>query len=155
MCRLAQLHEHDLTLISFADGAHKIPGQVQNFKPVGQFTLPENETVTLAFPPFLDILEYCERRQLTELIISTPGWLGWRRWPLERCSTFAWWDLSHRPTPNIRHYTEDDPLESAAWRYLRWSMNKWTLSMFRPGFTASSLRPRGSLLENFTFSSRN
>ena len=49
------------------------PGRVQNFKPVGQFRLPENETVTLAFPPLLDILEYCDREQLDEPIISTPA----------------------------------------------------------------------------------
>jgi glycosyltransferase involved in cell wall biosynthesis len=121
MCRLAQLHEHDLTLISFAGGAHKISGQVQNFKPVGQFTLPENETVTLAFPPFLDILEYCERRQLTELIISTPGLAGLAALAAGKMLNIRMVGIYHTDLPQyIQYYTEDDSLESAAWRYLRW-----------------------------------
>src|SRR5262249_42231372 len=53
------------------------PGwRVRNFTPVGQFTLPEHGTQTLACPPFLNVLEYCERQQLDEIIVSTPSLFG-------------------------------------------------------------------------------
>ena len=49
---------------------------LKNFQPVGTFPMPEYESQTLAFPPFLEIFEYIERHRFNELIISTPGPMG-------------------------------------------------------------------------------
>ena len=46
---------------------------LKNFPPVDTFPMPEYESQTLAFPPFLEIFEYIERHCFNELIISTPG----------------------------------------------------------------------------------
>jgi hypothetical protein len=51
MCRLAQVHEHDLTLVSVADSPPDYPGRIQNFRPVGQFAIPEHETVGAHLKP--------------------------------------------------------------------------------------------------------
>ena len=121
MCGLALKHEHNLRLISFSDKTPENSGQVQNFKPVGQFHLPENDTITLAFPPFLDILDYCDREQFTELIISTPGLAGLAALLAGKLLNLRMVGIYHTDLPQyIRYYTEDETMESATWKYLRW-----------------------------------
>ncbi|MDQ6623077.1 MAG: histidinol-phosphatase, partial [Verrucomicrobiota bacterium] len=49
---------------------------IANFKPIGEFELPEYELQKLSFPPILQILDYIQRERFTEVIISTPGPVG-------------------------------------------------------------------------------
>jgi hypothetical protein len=49
---------------------------VKNFRPIGEFELPEYELQKVSFPPVLQILDYVQREQFTEIIISTPGPMG-------------------------------------------------------------------------------
>ncbi len=49
---------------------------IKNFRPIGEFELPEYELQKLSFPPILQILDYVQREQFTEIIISTPGPIG-------------------------------------------------------------------------------
>ena len=162
MCRLAQKHEHDLTLISFSDHAPEYPGRVQNFKPVGQFRLPENDTVTLAFPPFLDILEYCDRQQFTELIISTPGLAGLAALLAGKLLGLRMVGIYHTDLPQyIRYYTEDEVMETATWKYLRWFYEQMDViyvpsryyrqQLAEKGFDSMKLRlfPHGTDIEAF------
>ena len=121
MCHLAQSHGHPLTLISCAKTVPDYPGKVKNFEPIGQFALPENESITLAFPPFLDILEYCEREQFTELIVSTPGLAGLAALATAKLLNLPLVGIYHTDLPvYIQYYTEDDSMENAAWKYLQW-----------------------------------
>src|SRR5437588_2989482 len=53
---------------------HDIP--IKNFRPIGEFELPEYELQRLSFPPIMQILDYIQREQFTEIIISTPGPMG-------------------------------------------------------------------------------
>ncbi|MDP9003668.1 MAG: histidinol-phosphatase, partial [Verrucomicrobiota bacterium] len=49
---------------------------IKNFRPIGEFELPEYELQRLSFPPIMQILDYVQREQFTEIIISTPGPMG-------------------------------------------------------------------------------
>src|SRR5881394_300798 len=49
---------------------------IKNFRPIGEFALPEYELQRLSFPPIMQILDYIQREQFTEIIISTPGPVG-------------------------------------------------------------------------------
>src|SRR6266404_3359772 len=40
---------------------------IQNFKPIGEFELPEYELQKLSFPPILQILVYIQRAKFTEI----------------------------------------------------------------------------------------
>ncbi|MEW5977563.1 MAG: glycosyltransferase [Acidobacteriota bacterium] len=121
MCQLADRHQHDLTLVSLAKRAPALPLRMKNFEPVGEFPLPENESITMAFPPFLDILEYSEREAFTEFIVSTPGLAGLAAVAAARLLNVRMIGIYHTDLPQyIRYYTDDDVLESAAWKYLRW-----------------------------------
>ena len=49
---------------------------IKNFRPIGEFELPEYELQKLSFPPILQMLDYIQRERFTEIIISTPGPIG-------------------------------------------------------------------------------
>jgi glycosyltransferase involved in cell wall biosynthesis len=120
MRRRACSHGHDLTVISVSDAPPSDPG-VQHFRPVGTFALPEHEGVTMAFPPFLDVLEYCERQQFNEIVVSTPGFVGLAAIAAARILDVPLTGIYHTDLPQYtRYYTEDERMESATWRYLRW-----------------------------------
>jgi hypothetical protein len=48
----------------------------RNFQPVGSFALPGEQKLTVSFPPFLEIIEYLERREFEEVYLATPGPVG-------------------------------------------------------------------------------
>ena len=143
MCRLAQKYEHDLKLISFSEKEPDGAGQIQHFKPVGQFRLPENDTITLAFPPFLDILDYCDREQFSELIISTPGLAGLAALLAGRLLNIRMVGIYHTDLPQyIRYYTEDDVMETASWKYLRWFYEQMDVIYVPSRYYRQQLRER-------------
>ena len=162
MCRIAQEHEHDLRLVTFADAAANYEGHSHNFSPVGQFTLPENPMVNVTFPPFLDVLEYCDRQQFTELIVSTPTLAGLAALAAGKMLNIRLVGIYHTDLPQyIRYYTEDEALESATWRYLRWFYEQMDLvyvpsrayrdQLVAKGFTCEKLRllPHGIDVDRF------
>ena len=162
MCRIAQEHDHDLTLVTFDEAAANYDGHAHNFAPVGRFTLPENPMVNLTFPPFLDVLEYCDRRQFTELIVSTPTLAGLAALAAGKMLNIRLTAIYHTDLPQyIRYYTEDEALESATWRYLRWFYDQMDLvyvpsrayqdQLVAKGFTREKLRllPHGIDVDRF------
>jgi glycosyltransferase involved in cell wall biosynthesis len=121
MGKLAKELNHDLTLISLAGTPPTIDSKLHNFRPVGEFKLPENESITLGFPPFLEILDYCERQEFTEFIISTPAPLGLAALAIGKMMGLRLSSIYHTDLPQyIRYYTEDEEMEGLTWQYLRW-----------------------------------
>jgi glycosyltransferase involved in cell wall biosynthesis len=162
MCGQAERRQHELTLISFSDTKPDYPGRVQNFKPVGQFTLPENKMVTLSFPPILEVLEFCEREQFTELIISTPGLAGLAALAAGKMMGTRMIGIYHTDLPQyIRYHTEDEVLEGSTWRYLCWFYEQMDLvfvpsrvyrqQLIERGFDPTKLRhfPHGTDIDAF------
>ncbi|MFN2508487.1 MAG: glycosyltransferase [Chthoniobacterales bacterium] len=95
--------------------------QVKNFRPIGEFELPEYELQKLSFPPILQILDYVQREQFTELIISTPGPMGLTALLAAKMLNLQTSGIYHTDFPEyIRILTEDKFLESLAWTYMRW-----------------------------------
>jgi glycosyltransferase involved in cell wall biosynthesis len=161
MGRLAECFGHDLTLISFAERAPDAP-RVRNFTPIGQFSIPEHEHLVLAFPPVLDVLEYCDREQFTELIVSTPGLAGLAALAAGKLLNIRLVGIYHSDLPRyIRYSTDDDAMESAAWRYLRWFYDQMDViyvpsrayrrELLEKGFDGRKLRlfPHGADTERF------
>jgi glycosyltransferase involved in cell wall biosynthesis len=162
MCQLADVHEHDLTLVSVAETPPEYPGRVRNFAPVGQFVVPEHEAVKLAWPPFLNILEYCDREQFADLIVSTPGLAGLAAVAAAKILKIRLVGIYHTDLPlYIRYYTDDEAMEGAAWRYLRWFYEQMDLvfvpsrayqrQLVAKGFDPAKLRlfPHGTDIQAF------
>ena len=94
---------------------------IKNFRPIGEFELPEYELQKLSFPPILQILDYVQREQFTEIIISTPGPIGLTGLLAAKMLNLRTSGIYHTDFPEyIRILTEDRFLESLAWTYMRW-----------------------------------
>jgi glycosyltransferase involved in cell wall biosynthesis len=94
---------------------------IKNFKPIGEFELPEYELQKLSFPPILQMLDYIQRERFTEIIISTPGPIGLTGLLAAKMLNLQTSGIYHTDFPQyIRILTEDSFLESMAWRYMHW-----------------------------------
>ena len=94
---------------------------IKNFRPIGEFELPEYELQRLSFPPILQILDYVQREQFTEIIISTPGPMGLTGLLAAKMLNLQTSGIYHTDIPEyVRILTEDRFLESLAWSYMQW-----------------------------------
>ena len=94
---------------------------IKNFPPIGEFELPEYELQKLSFPPILQMLDYVQREQFTEIIISTPGPVGLTALLAAKMLNLRTSGIYHTDFPQyIRILTDDSFLESVAWRYMHW-----------------------------------
>src|SRR4029077_13383191 len=94
---------------------------IKNFKPIGEFELPEYELQKLSFPPILQMLDYIQRENFSEIIISTPGPIGLTALLAGKMLNLETSGIYHTDFPQyIRILTEDSYLESVAWRYMHW-----------------------------------
>ena len=94
---------------------------IKNFRPIGEFELPEYELQKLSFPPILQMLDYIQREQFTEIIVSTPGPIGLTALLAAKMLNLQTSGIYHTDFPQyIRILTEDSYLESVAWHYMHW-----------------------------------
>jgi glycosyltransferase involved in cell wall biosynthesis len=94
---------------------------IRNFRPIGEFELPEYELQRLSFPPIMQILDYVQREQFTEIIISTPGPMGLTGLLAAKMLNLQTSGIYHTDIPEyVRILTEDRFLESLAWSYMHW-----------------------------------
>src|SRR5438270_4995673 len=94
---------------------------IKNFKPIGEFELPEYELQKLSFPPILQMLDYIQRERFSEVIIITPGPIGLTALLAAKMLNLQTRGIYHTDFPQyVRILTEDSFLESMAWRYMQW-----------------------------------
>src|SRR3954471_5483467 len=135
---------------------------IKNFRPIGEFELPEYELQRLSFPPIMQILDYVQREQFTEIIISTPGPMGLVGLLAAKMLNLQTSGIYHTDFPEyVRILTEDRFLESIAWRYMQWfygqldtvfvNSEEYRQSWVNRGLEPSKLKilPRGLDLELF------
>jgi glycosyltransferase involved in cell wall biosynthesis len=117
----AKRQGRELTVVTGLDQLPDVEVNVQNFPPVGSFSLPEYESQNLGFPPFLEVIEYLERQRFGELIISTPGPLGLTALAAGRLLGIPLSAIYHTDFPKyVRFMTQDEALEQLTWRYMHW-----------------------------------
>lgn len=118
---LAHQNDKPITVITCLEDAPKTDYPCKNFKPVGSFPLPEYESQTVTFPPFLEILHWMEQEKFDEVIISTPGTLGLCGLMAARLLGLTVRGIYHTDFPQfVSSMTEDDALGEATWKYMRW-----------------------------------
>src|SRR6266481_3289911 len=129
---------------------------IKNFKPIGEFELPEYELQKLSFPPILQMLDYIQRELFTEVIISTPGPIGLTALLAAKMLNLQTSGIYHTDFPQyVRILTEDSFLESVTWGYMHWfygqldtvfvNSEEYRESWIRRGFDPAKLKilPRG------------
>ncbi len=125
MAECAQRRHKQLTVVTCLDEAPTWGISLQNFQPVGTFRLPEYEQQMLAFPPFLEVMEWLEREQFSEIIISTPGPLGMNALAAGRLLRIPATGIYHTDFPQyVRHFTDNALLEEMTWGFMRWFYNQ-------------------------------
>src|SRR5256714_658195 len=94
---------------------------IKKFPPLGQFALTVYQLQPLSFPPIMQILDYIQREQFTEIIISTPGPMGLVGLLAAKMLNLQTSGIYHTDIPEyVRILTEDRFLESLAWSYMHW-----------------------------------
>jgi glycosyltransferase involved in cell wall biosynthesis len=129
---------------------------IKNFEPIGEFELPEYELQKLSFPPILQMLDYIQRENFSEIIISTPGPIGLTALLAGKMLNLETSGIYHTDFPQyIRILTEDSYLESLAWKYMHWfygqldtifvNSEQYRRSWIERGIDAAKLKilPRG------------
>jgi glycosyltransferase involved in cell wall biosynthesis len=116
-----------MVVLTCAEQAPETKIDLKNFPPVGTFPLPEYESQTLAFPPFLEVVEYIERHRFNELIISTPGPMGLTGLAAARLLGLRTTGIYHTDfVQYVRHLTQDDEMADLTWQYMRWFYDQCT-----------------------------
>jgi glycosyltransferase involved in cell wall biosynthesis len=110
-----------LTVLTSLDEVPPTKADLKNFTPVGTFPIPEYESQPIAFPPFLEVIEYIERHRFTELIISTPGPMGLTGLAAARLLGLRTIGIYHTDfVEYVRYLTQDDDLADLTWKYMVW-----------------------------------
>ncbi|HVT16823.1 MAG TPA: glycosyltransferase [Thermoanaerobaculia bacterium] len=93
---------------------------VHCFEPVAELPIPGYEVQTVALPPFLEVLEHCEREQYGEILISTPGPLGLLGLAAGKLLGIPTTGIYHTDFPlYVRHLAGSTTLEEMTWAYMR------------------------------------
>ena len=136
---------------------------IQNFKPIGEFEIPEYELQKLTFPPILEMIDYIQRERFTELIISTPGPIGLTALLAARLLGLPTSGIYHTDIPYyVQILTDDHFMESLTWNFMSWFYHQFDVvyvnsERYREiwidrGIPAEKLKilPRGVATELFT-----
>jgi glycosyltransferase involved in cell wall biosynthesis len=144
MTAAARAEGFDLTVLTSRGEVAESDIPIVNFRPVGEFELPEYELQKLSFPPVLEIIDHIQREGYTEIIISTPG-------PVGLCALFAARLLGlktsgiyHTDFPQyVRILTDDSWMETLTWNFMQWFYEQMDVVFVNSGDYRRALEARG------------
>jgi hypothetical protein len=94
---------------------------VHNFAPEVSFPLPGAAAIQVSLPPFLEVLEHCERERYSEILVSTPGPLGLAGLAAAKLLGLRLTGFCHIDLPaEVLRLSGSEALGAAAWDFLRW-----------------------------------
>lgn len=119
---------HDLIVMVSREQVADLNIPFKNFDPVGTFELPEYELQRLSFPPVLPIIDYLERENFSEVIISTPGPVGLAAFCAAKVLGLPTIGIYHTDFPQyVRMLTEDGFMETLTWNFMHWFYSQMDL----------------------------
>ena len=115
--------DQDVTVLTCSD---QNPGDSQvSFPSVGSFELSERPGMTIHYPSFLRILDYCHERGFGRIQAGTPGPMGLAALGIARVLDLPICATYHAAFPQrIHELTGDTGLEELAWKGLTWFYNQ-------------------------------
>ena len=117
----ARRQGYPITVVTCLDGQPAGQIDLKNFSPIGTFQLPEYESQYVAFPPFMEVIEYLEKQRFSEVVLSTPGPMGVAALAGARLLNLRTTGIYHTDFPQyVRHMTQDDMLEDLTWKAMQW-----------------------------------
>ncbi len=156
MSRQLRAMGKDITVITSRSAFVPTDDPIKNFKPVGEFELPEYKLQKLSFPPVLEMLDYIARENFSEIIISTPGPVGLVGLAAAKMFGLRVCGIYHTDFPQyVKILSDDVVMETLTWNYMHWfygqldtlySNSKYYLELWKArGISERQLRifPRG------------
>lgn len=111
----------ELSIVTSSTGPVPEGLSVTNFRPVREYALPGYESIQLALPPFLEMVEHCEREGVTEVILSTPGPVGLAGLGVARLLGLPASGIYHTDFPAYTALLTGNPFfEQLARGYMKW-----------------------------------
>lgn len=121
MTAAARAEGFDLTVVTSRSEVAPSNIPIVNFKPVGEFELPEYELQKLSFPPVLEMIDFIQRERFTELVISTPGPVGLCALLAAKILGLKTSGIYHTDFPQyVRILTDDSWMETLTWNFMQW-----------------------------------
>ncbi len=121
MTGAAEQNGDSLTVVTCREGSPPADIPMVNFSPIGEFELPEYELQRLSFPPVLQVLDFIQRGNFSEIIISTPGPVGLAALLAARMLGLRTAGIYHTDFPQyVRFLTDDRSWETLTWSFMRW-----------------------------------
>jgi glycosyltransferase involved in cell wall biosynthesis len=134
----------DLTVITSRTEVFITEVPIKNFAPIGEFEIPEYKLQKLSFPPFLEIIDYIQQEQFTELIISTPGPVGLCALAAGKLLGLRLSSIYHTDFPQYARFLSDDEvMETLTWKYMQWFYGQFHLVYVNSEFYRQCWMERG------------
>jgi glycosyltransferase involved in cell wall biosynthesis len=109
----------DMTVVTCGQGQDG-PG-LKTFEPVGTFTMPEYPELSVSYPPFLAMLEYCLELDPALILAATPGPVGLAALGISRILQIPIHGTYHTAFPQyVGSLTGDQGLEDLTRKYMSW-----------------------------------
>ena len=118
---LARRQGLDLAVVTSTSAQVPEDLPVHNFRPVREYALPEYESLPLALPPFLELLDHCERQGFTEIVLSTPGPMGLAGLAIAKLLDLPAVGIYHTDFPAYAGLLTGNPMfDHLAQSYMKW-----------------------------------
>jgi len=142
--QLELVDRHNKHMIAVTCGSdNDLPNQ-RDFDPVGRFHLSEYKEISLCYPPFLDMLQYCFEEEFDCILAATPGPVGLAALAISRILKIPFHGTYHTAFPQyVRAFTEDTALEDGCWRFMTWFYNQMQVIYAPSEATKLELAERG------------
>lgn len=116
---MALTHDKRMTVVTCGQGRSG-PG-LHVFEPIGTFSLPEYPELSLAYPPFLRMLEYTLEADAKLILAATPGPVGLAALAISRILHIPIHGTYHTAFPQyVASLTGDSGLEELTRKYMAW-----------------------------------
>ena len=121
MMEAAEEAHHYMRLVTSSDRPSGAQSNVVNFQCTASFPMPHYEGMRLYIPPFLELLDWCERNEITTIQVSTPGPVGIAGLLIARLLSLPVVGFYHTNLPDlVSDVTGDAAIGRGAEIYTRW-----------------------------------
>ncbi len=140
----ARKNDFDYTIVICDEKYDRSQEGVCAFKPIGTVRLPEYPELIIQFPPILEILDYCYRENITQIISATPGPMGIAAWIAAKTLKIKISGTYHTALPQyIQMLTGDDMIADISWKFILWYYDQMDVIQVPSESTKAELVAKG------------
>jgi glycosyltransferase involved in cell wall biosynthesis len=140
--------EKKLTLVTCETERHERRPGIENFKPIGVYSLPEYPEQKIFCPPLLEMLDFCYEKEFNHIHSATPGPIGLAALAVARVLKLPITGTYHTQIPQYAEFLTGDPgIEEISWKYILWYYDQMDTIYAPSRSTRSELVDKGIAAE--------